>query len=128
MLRARRACEPQLQLFQQTFGDSVELTEELAQKYGHLFNTHWAAVRFLSEENQRVYFTEEEAAWEIYDAAKKTARKFYCATKIPPPELYYAVIKAAYEVLTAANDAAREAFQQSRALTFVRLYNAQMEG
>jgi hypothetical protein len=101
MLQEKGACESQVRLFQQTFGDSVELTEELAKEYGHLFNSEWAAEIFLSDKNAKVYSAAVRAAW----TALTTAENIFSNTATPAYEIY----------------------RQTKAVVFVRLYNAQQE-
>ena len=46
-LRLLGACEPQVELFKETFGTEVELTEANAVRYGALFDIDWIASKVL---------------------------------------------------------------------------------
>ena len=49
------ACENQVDLFRETFGESVELTEAVAKEFASKFDIHWAANNLLNEEQSKTY-------------------------------------------------------------------------
>ena len=112
MLRARRACEPQLQLFQQTFGDSVELTEELAKEHFGLFRVSWAAAVFLTFENWKIFEIQRVAAQAKYNTTILAAE-----TKEDTDEGLLGAIGPAWKEQ-----------QIAEGLAFIRLYNTQKKG
>ena len=54
-LKDARACEDQRKLFEQTFGQSVEVTEELCRTYAQKFDFSWASVRLLNDNQRKAY-------------------------------------------------------------------------
>ena len=54
-LKALRACEDQVQLFEKTFGPSVVVTEALCVRHADKFSWDWAARRFLSPKALEAY-------------------------------------------------------------------------
>jgi hypothetical protein len=65
-LQESGACLPQRTKFQQTFGDSVEVTVEAALKAALDFDFLWAAKNLLSEKAQRKFEIRNKAAWAIF--------------------------------------------------------------
>ena len=47
-LKKQKACEDQVKLFQELFGKSVKLTEELVLEHGSKFDLHWLASKAFS--------------------------------------------------------------------------------
>jgi hypothetical protein len=109
MLREVQACQKQVQLFKQTFGDSVELTEELAQKHFGLFQVPWAAAVFLTFEN-----------WKIFEIQRVAAQAKYNTTIL--------AAETDEGFLDAAIGPAWKEQQIAEGLAFIRLYNAQKKG
>ncbi len=65
-LKDANACHEQVALFQQTFGESVEVTVELAEQYAQQFDFDFAAQHFLSAPAQAEYDKVRAAAWAEY--------------------------------------------------------------
>lgn len=60
------ACENQLDLFRELFGDEVELTEKIVMTHGPKFNLDWAATRlFFPAANAEYRQARTAAFWEI---------------------------------------------------------------
>lgn len=85
-------CSGQVDLFKQTFGDSVEVTTELCKKYASDFDWSWAASNLISASAQKIY--DETcaparkvcneicaSAWKIYDETCTSAWKIYYETR-----------------------------------------------
>jgi hypothetical protein len=141
MLQEKGACESQVRLFQQTFGDSVELTEELAKEYGHLFETQWAAMWFLSYKNAKVYSAAARAARlrytdvmlparNTYNVSKTAAWDAFLALQNPTKEdddKFKAAMRVAENIFNNTGVLANKTYCQTCAIAFVRLYNTQQE-
>ncbi len=65
-LRASGACRDQLALFKRKFGDSVEVTVQLAESVANEFDWDWAASKLL-----------KAAAWDEYYRVRAAARDEY---------------------------------------------------
>ena len=90
MLKRRHACAPQYKLFLKYYGSrhNVEVTEEEALKVVHDFDWNWAAVKFLNNNQYRLYNEAMEEAWKVYDKAMEEARKLYNDAIAEPWKLY----------------------------------------
>ena len=54
-LTEKHACREQRELFKQTFGESVKLSEELVIKFASQFSINWCAENLLTSENNFLY-------------------------------------------------------------------------
>jgi hypothetical protein len=95
-LRKMAACDSQVELFKQTFGESVELTRKLVLAHACKFDLHWFAYNYLKGKKL-----------EAYDKAIAPAREA-CQKEIAPAlEAYYKAIAPA-----------EEAYKKARAIIF----------
>lgn len=81
-LKQLRACINQVNLFQATFGEEVEVTEEncvLAAKAG--IDIYWAAGNLLTKPQRKAYETAEAHLWEAYKTAVAPQREAYETAK-----------------------------------------------
>ena len=88
-LKAKGACEEQVALFKETFGQSVEVTEETcdkAVKAGIDFN--WASANLLSRTQLAEYQRIEGPAWAEYQRIRGPALAEY--ERIRGPAFYQA--------------------------------------
>ena len=72
-----KACAPQLELFKETFGDAVEVTEELAVQYAQVFDFGWAAHHLLSDTARAEYYKVRDLALAEYHKVCGTADAEY---------------------------------------------------
>jgi hypothetical protein len=78
-LRKWGACEPQVELFKQLFGEEVELTEALVLEHGPKFDLNWIAEKIMTPERLEAYQKAIAPAEEAYE--KATAAAFLDAVK-----------------------------------------------
>jgi len=97
-----RACSEQVERFEATFGDSVNVTVAKARKVSGLFDWDFA-VRFLDGEGKAAYEAAMAPAYAAYKAARAAAYAAYDAATAPA----YAAYEAARAPAAAAYEAAR---------------------
>ena len=105
------ACIAQVKLFKNTFGDSVEVTRELAIKYAKDFAFDWAADNLL-----------DAPAWKIYKETTAPAWKLYEDTIAPALKLYEETCATAMEIYEETCAPARKLYEETRATAFVEAY------
>ena len=121
------ACEDQRELFEVTFGKSVEVTEELCAKYAQKFNFAWASVRLLNDDQRKTYYKaiapHENAYFEAIDSHEKTYdeacashRKAYDEAMAPHQKAYREAIYLH-----------RKAYNKAIAIEFAKAYNEQTQ-
>ena len=96
-LRRKGACEPQVQLFKTTFGQSAEVNLETALKMADKFDWNWAAANLLPA-----------PAWKAYDEARAQASKAYKEATAP-----------AWKAYEEARAQASKAYDEATAIAFV---------
>ncbi len=70
LLKSKKACQPQLDLFQTQFGEgSVPLTEEVFTKFASVFDINWAANNLMNSEDYSEYKKVRDSAWAEYLSA-----------------------------------------------------------
>ena len=74
-LRDVRACDEQVELFKQHFGDSVLVTVARAKKFSTVFDFDFAARHFLSTAARKVYEDTDVATLKVYGDACAAAWK-----------------------------------------------------
>jgi hypothetical protein len=111
------ACVDQVDLFRRTFGDSVDVTPDLCERYAAEFDWGWAAKHFLTERAYEAYDAAERPLMEAYEAARRPLMEAYEAARRPLMEAY-----EAYEAYEAARRPLQEAYEAARARTFGELY------
>jgi hypothetical protein len=95
-LKDANACHAQVSLFQRTFGESVEVTVELAKQYAQQFDFGFAAQRFLSAPARAEYDKVAAAAWAEYDKVRAAAFAEYHKVIAPARAEYDKVAAAAW--------------------------------
>src|SRR6202034_1692729 len=76
-LKAKGACEEQVALFAEHFGQGCEVTLEKCLSVAGIFDWSWAAKRFLLPTGQAEYFRVGATAWTEYFRVEATARAEY---------------------------------------------------
>ena len=104
-----KACEGQVNLFKQTFGDSVDITPELCKQHEHNFNFHWAAEHLLSA-----------SAWRIYEETRASALKIYEETCAPARKIFDETGDSAWKIYK--ESIAWKIYKETCATTFANLY------
>ena len=87
-LRRKGACEPQVQLFKTTFGQSAEVTIETALKMADKFDWTWAAKKLLPAPAWKAFSEARAQAWKAYEEATATAEKAYEETLATAEKAY----------------------------------------
>jgi len=100
-LRLIGACEPQVELFKETFGTEAELTVENAIRYGALFDIEWIANKVLKGDKLTDYGAKRDALDADYGAKLAPLFADY--------EAKLAALDADYEAKRAPLDADYEA-------------------
>jgi hypothetical protein len=81
LLKSKRACQIQLDLWLETFGKKdVKLTLAKAKKYGHLFDADWAAENLLNPTQRQAYLAVQGPARQAYEAVQVPAWQAYETT------------------------------------------------
>ena len=80
-LRLLGACKPQVELFKETFGTEVELTEANAIRYGALFDIDWIAGKVLKGGELADYEAKCAPLWADYEAKRATLDAGYEAKR-----------------------------------------------
>ena len=104
-LRASGACRDQLALFKRKFGDSVEVTVQLAESVANEFDWDWVASKLLKAPAWDEYYRVTAAAWDEYERVTAAAWAEYYRVTAPAFAEYDRVRAAAlaeYERVTAA--------------------------
>jgi len=96
-----RACSEQVERFEATFGDSVNVTVARARKVSGLFDWDFA-VRFLDGEGKAAYEAAVAPAYAAYKAARATAYAAYDAATATAAAAYDAATATAYAAYKAA--------------------------
>ena len=81
MLIEKNACQEQVNLFQQYFDESVEVTEEICIKYSNDFAIDWLADNMLNKKQCELYYTIRARAREEYSAIIGAASEDYYAIR-----------------------------------------------
>ena len=82
-LKAKRACQVQLDKFKELFGSKVEITLELCIKHAHDFNFNWAADNLLSASALAEYQRVTASAWAEYQRVTASAYAEYQRVTAP---------------------------------------------
>ena len=117
-LRDVRACDEQVELFKQHFGDSVLVTVARAKKFSTVFDFDFAARHFLSTAARKVYEDTRAAAWKVYNDTCAPALKVCDDTRAREWEVYKDIYAAARKVY---NDACK-VYNAACAAAFATVY------
>ena len=128
-LKAKRACQVQLDKFKELFGSKVEITLELCIKHAQDFNFNWAADDLLSAsalaEYQRVrapawaeYQRVRAPAWAEYQRVTASAYAEYDRVKAPAYAEYDRVTASALAEYNRVTAPALAEYQRVRASAF----------
>ena len=101
MLRDKKACGEQVELFVELFGESVSVTQKRCAAHANEFDWEWAAEKLLPKPAWAEFDKVRDAAWAEYYKVCNAARAEY------------------YKV----RDAALAKYHRVCAVTFARLYN-----
>ena len=127
MLKEGRACHDQVVLFEDLFGDSTPVTEELCVKYASDFDFSFAAYRFLTEAAWDEYRKAKAAAWKEHWKTKDAAWSEYEKARAATLNEYEKTIAPALDEYRKAKVAALNEYKKTKAITFCRLYNSEKE-
>ncbi len=143
-LRDVRACDAQVELFKQHFGDSVLVTVARAKKFSTVFTFDFAARHFLSTAARKVYNDScarewkvyEDAcapawkvcddacaaAWKVYKDARAAAWKAYGGARAAARKVYKDACAAAWKVYDDTCAPSRKVYDDARAVAFATAY------
>ena len=112
----KQACQEQVDLFRQLFGEQVELTAELAVKYANRFNVSWCVDKLLTASAQKAYAEAVAPALKAYKEATAPTLKVYNEAKAIALKAYSEVNKAT----------ALKAYSEAAATAFFNLYDGDL--
>jgi hypothetical protein len=132
-LKALGACREQLMKFRRVFGDSVDVTEELAAKYAQEFDFDWASSNLLRAAAKEEYSNAAKPALEEYRRAIVPAEEEYDRAVAPALGRCGCSIKLtwdgrirattlAWEEYLRATAPAREEYRRAIAVAFAKCY------
>ncbi len=138
------ACDGQVELFKQHFGDSVLVTVARAKEFSTVFDFDFAARHFLSKAARKVYkdayaparkvhddtraaawkVYEDAyaAAWDVYEDARTAALKVCDDTYAPARKVYEDAYAAAWKVYEDACAPAWKVYEDACAVAFATAY------
>jgi uncharacterized membrane protein len=124
------ACESQVELFAARFGDSVDVTPGLCERYATEFDWEWAAGNLLSanayEAKERslweAYAAAEQPLWDTYRDARRSLRTAYAAAERPLLDTYEVARQPLWETYRSAERSLWTAYEAACARTFGELY------
>ena len=125
LLKSKKACQGQLDLFQTHFGDTpVPLTEEVFTKFSSEFDIGWAASNLLDSTDFSEYDKVRDKALTEYDKATNTAKAEYYKVSGTALTEYEKVLALARTEYYKATEAAYAEYDKVIALAFLTLYTA----
>jgi hypothetical protein len=117
-LRRMGACAPQVKLFKQTFGKSVELTRELVLAHASKFDLHWFACNYFKGKKLEAYQKARASAREAYQKAMASALEASREATAPARDTCQEAIASAEEDYEKARASAWEAYKKAIAIAF----------
>ena len=118
------ACEGQRKLFEQTFGQEVEVTEEICAKYAQKFDFIWASENLLND-NQRKAYDEAVAPHEnAYDEAMAPHEKAYREAVDSHEKAYFKACASYQKAYNKAVDSHEKAYDKACASQRKTYYEA----
>jgi hypothetical protein len=132
-LETANACGGQRKLFKELFGDSIEITIDLAEKYFDKFDVDWVAESLLNSEYLAEYEKIRDSAWGEYLKITKPAYAEYEKIvdsdwgefrKIRDSALneYLKIVDSAWAEYRKIRDSAYAEYEKIKAKAFVELY------
>ena len=112
MLRDKKACGEQVELFVELFGESVSVTQKRCAAHANEFDWEWAAEKLLPKPAWAEFDKVRDAAWAEFDKVRDVAWAEYDK-----------VCNAAWAEYYKVRDAALAKYHRVCAVTFARLYN-----
>ena len=109
------ACQNQVDLFKETFGESVELSEAIAKEFGSKFDINWAANNLLNEEQLNAYQEAKAPFLKTYEEATAPLLKTYQEAKAPLWKAYEEARAPLLKAYQEANAPLWKAYQEAKA-------------
>ena len=125
-LRASGACRDQLALFKRKFGDSVEVTVQLAESVANEFDWDWVASKLLKAPAWDEYYRVTAAAWDEYERVTAAAWAEYYRVTAPAWDEYKRVKAAARAECERVTAAAWAEYYRVGAAAFATAYISQV--
>ena len=125
-LRASGACRDQLALFKRKFGDSVEVTVQLAESVANEFDWDWVASKLLKAPAWDEYERVTAAAWDEYERVTAAAWAEYYRVTAPAWDEYKRVKAAARAECERVTAAAWAEYYRVGAAAFATAYISQV--
>ena len=107
------ACPNEIEIFQELFGDEVEVTEELCVKHASKFDWGWAARALLTKEQRAAFDNVTKPAGDAFILVTEPA---WCALGI--------ATKRAQHAFDLATEPARTTFNLVSSRAFAQAYNS----
>jgi hypothetical protein len=124
-LKAKGACADQLRLFEEMFGQSVDVTRDLCVSVADKFNFTWAARELLTAPALADYERATATAWPDYERATATAWADYGRATATAWADYGRATATARADYGRAMATARADYGRARAAAFANAYNSQ---
>jgi hypothetical protein len=133
-LLAAKACEPQVKLFEEVFGDSVSFdNENFFVPYAQKFDFAWGAAHLLSAPAQKTYseqpalarktYKEQTAlAWKTYSEQIAPAQKTHSEQTALARKTYDEQYDLAQKTHSEQTALARKTYKEQTAIIFARAY------
>jgi hypothetical protein len=113
LLRAKGACEIQVEKFDKLFPDGVVPTRELALKHASDFGWFWAAENLLTAEGSRAFSEAMAPLLKAYGGVWWSLRKAYDEAVAPLQNAYDEVVASLLKVYADARAPLRKAYEEA---------------
>ena len=124
MLIEKKACQEQVDIFKQYFGESVEITEDICLKYSNEFHINRLIDNMFNEEQRELYYTIQAPAYAAYKATEWQAWKDYIAIEAPAYKAFKAIQEPAWKDYYTIQEPAHTKYEKSRAKALFIAYNS----
>ena len=121
-LETLNACLGQRKVFKELFGNSVEITLDLAEKYFDKFDSDWAANNLLKPEYLNEYLKIMDSAYAEYRKIRNPAYTEYEKIRDSAYTEYLKIRDSAYAEYRKIADSAYAEYRKNKAKAFVELY------
>ena len=126
MLKRHGACTPQYKLFLKYYGStrSVEVTEEEDMKHAHDSDWNQSAIKFLNNNQYRLYNEAMKEPRKLHHDAMEEARKVCEEAIAEPCKLYNDAMEEPRKVCEEAMEEPQKVYEEAQARAFVKAYNS----
>jgi hypothetical protein len=125
MLRAKKACAHQRELFDRITGGELDVTVEWCCEHALNFDWDWAATNLLTDPARAAYGQDTEAARAAYGQDTEAAWAAYDQVEAAAWAAFDQAVAAAWAAYVQAVAAASAAYGQAKAAAWAIAYNSQ---